>query len=1096
MSQRNSIDLVEVIEVLFNESQKAKLTDWLTAQIKEYTNSQLLRKVIIASAEWLIKSLKSRVGDTAKDKLASELESWINSNSNRGKCAKWLVERLWEFINKEAQATKKALSNLNMVLDNHEQIVNAPKEVALTAKLFLNLNDVKKELANYETNVLEALENIYPSFPVQTWDEYFMPEEENDPKSLLLYTQLRGRDNEHKRLTEFLVKDSQPIFILSGPAGQGKTKLALEVCKTAEQQLGWSTYFAVRGHISSPWTQFKTFEKTLFVIDYALTHPVRDSLVDYVRNYRPGWKLLLLERHEFAEELMHRRLAAKGMDQSPTSLFATRKPYTLEPLTPENELLLFKDFSNGAIPPSDVRKLTMGNPLLTIYAGQSCRADKQIDFAKMSKARLLRGRWDYLYKCLEKETEEHTDYTLRLLLIACLVHGLSSKDKLWLNLIGEDLGIPLKGVGWNILLKKARAALFNQIESKNDGRTLHLKIEPDLLSAAFLARSCLEEHSIYKEDLIDYIDLLLPYRASDIALTLSLAMQDLPPKEAATISQLAQYAANILWSKPPSIEGAENLDALNMFTLTSNNPKQLKNDVEKNILPWIALMDLKEEHIETLMLITSRSGSHKQQNVILPRIAAHPSFKGYPAIRFCKTFLQVRNGDELSLQLLNMIKQSEDSTPFILALKIQYLGCITSIKKLKDHSNNLFPALLLPPALLAAVQRTRNIALIKTLLAHLADIIVQYSSLELHEFYAGELQNTITTTCEQHYELTKELLNTLKVLVNKHDEPNLRVYYANALFNTVYKGDKKDSARTEELLHSLKKLTEKHDEPVLRNRYARALYNEFNKITEQNLERAKQLLHSLKELAEKYDELELQKRYAYAVTNVIAKTQDTNMHEELIEQFVRITKKNNEAPLRIDYANILYNAFYKAAEQKIDRSEDLLCALQELANQYNEPEVHDKYALALTIAIEEANAQRATLLLRTLEKLTQKYDEPSLVKYYAEALTGTIKKVSGKRTKDLLRTLKELIKKHNDPELRGHYADALSSEINKASKKRAKHLLHTFKNFVQQYDEKELTEKYNMTLAIKILTSNIKDPTIFDKDIHTRDKPVPTFFID
>lgn len=76
-----------------------------------------------------------------------------------------------------------------------------------------------------------------------------------------------GRQREQSLLDEFL--DSEQAFawwLITGPAGVGKSRLALELCLC--RRPGWSTGFLSRTESFADWSRFRPSRPTLIVIDY------------------------------------------------------------------------------------------------------------------------------------------------------------------------------------------------------------------------------------------------------------------------------------------------------------------------------------------------------------------------------------------------------------------------------------------------------------------------------------------------------------------------------------------------------------------------------------------------------------------------------------------------------------------------------------------------------------------------------------------------------------------------------------------------------------------------------------------------------------
>ena len=128
-------------------------------------------------------------------------------------------------------------------------------------------------------------------------------------------TQLVGRDSEMSQLRAFL--ETSPRFswwLLTGSAGAGKSRLALELCLGCTSQ--WSAGFLDRAKHDYDWTKYRPSKKTLVVIDYVASraagisdlilaldrsaalfeHPVRVLLVE--RNKAAWWPIFFREESQ------------------------------------------------------------------------------------------------------------------------------------------------------------------------------------------------------------------------------------------------------------------------------------------------------------------------------------------------------------------------------------------------------------------------------------------------------------------------------------------------------------------------------------------------------------------------------------------------------------------------------------------------------------------------------------------------------------------------------------------------------------------------------------------------------------------------------
>ena len=83
-----------------------------------------------------------------------------------------------------------------------------------------------------------------------------------------LYTDFVGREEELDELFEFLEKDQKfSWFMMDGPSGSGKSRLANEVCIRARSN-GWNSGFSQSGlNANFEWEKFRPNTHTLIVLD-------------------------------------------------------------------------------------------------------------------------------------------------------------------------------------------------------------------------------------------------------------------------------------------------------------------------------------------------------------------------------------------------------------------------------------------------------------------------------------------------------------------------------------------------------------------------------------------------------------------------------------------------------------------------------------------------------------------------------------------------------------------------------------------------------------------------------------------------------------
>jgi serine/threonine protein kinase/tetratricopeptide (TPR) repeat protein len=144
--------------------------------------------------------------------------------------------------------------------------------------------------------------------PQQTAQPNLIIPSTNPAKAWLAFssraTELIGRDTECSRLKEFL--DSAPKFswwLVTGIAGSGKSRLALELCREAD--LEWHAGFLSRTEKNFNWSQFRPSRKTLIVIDYVASRAaeVGEAVLTLSRvssSFAKPVRVLLVERGQDA----------------------------------------------------------------------------------------------------------------------------------------------------------------------------------------------------------------------------------------------------------------------------------------------------------------------------------------------------------------------------------------------------------------------------------------------------------------------------------------------------------------------------------------------------------------------------------------------------------------------------------------------------------------------------------------------------------------------------------------------------------------------------------------------------------------------------
>ena len=91
-------------------------------------------------------------------------------------------------------------------------------------------------------------------------------------------TALIGREHEEAAAVHLLTRDATRLLTLTGPAGVGKTRLAIQVAATLRDEHGWAVHFTGLAAIHEPRLVLSAIARTFGIAD-AGTRPVHDALV-------------------------------------------------------------------------------------------------------------------------------------------------------------------------------------------------------------------------------------------------------------------------------------------------------------------------------------------------------------------------------------------------------------------------------------------------------------------------------------------------------------------------------------------------------------------------------------------------------------------------------------------------------------------------------------------------------------------------------------------------------------------------------------------------------------------------------------------------
>lgn len=114
-------------------------------------------------------------------------------------------------------------------------------------------------------------------------------------------TKIVGRDVELRGLNDFLDNSNKFLWwVAIGPAGSGKSRLALELCKQNKKK-GWNVGFLSRSYNNFNWGKFRPLNNTLIIVDYVVgrTKEISDLVLELSRTssfLENSVRVLLLER--------------------------------------------------------------------------------------------------------------------------------------------------------------------------------------------------------------------------------------------------------------------------------------------------------------------------------------------------------------------------------------------------------------------------------------------------------------------------------------------------------------------------------------------------------------------------------------------------------------------------------------------------------------------------------------------------------------------------------------------------------------------------------------------------------------------------------
>ena len=175
----------------------------------------------------------------------------------------------------------------------------------------IDFNDIMQEIVNIEDE--SKLEKIHSYIIRSTtiFTDYstsipslYLPQQDQKLSWLSFSarsTKMVGREIELNALANFIGSEQKfSWWLISGPAGSGKSRLALELCYEYKEK-GWDVGFLPRSTNDFAWRKFRPLKNTLIVIDYVVgrTNEVSDIVLELTRlsdKLEYSTRVLLLER--------------------------------------------------------------------------------------------------------------------------------------------------------------------------------------------------------------------------------------------------------------------------------------------------------------------------------------------------------------------------------------------------------------------------------------------------------------------------------------------------------------------------------------------------------------------------------------------------------------------------------------------------------------------------------------------------------------------------------------------------------------------------------------------------------------------------------
>ncbi|MCH7753086.1 MAG: hypothetical protein IH898_13160, partial [Planctomycetes bacterium] len=225
-----------------------------------------------------------------------------------------LLGGLYDVLAKAADSTSQIKTDTGVIRQAMDQVTQRVDALA-SDSLFVKFPALLQETRDAGRKALSLIERVHaPRITLPTPDK-------SDSASRFVYRNERirvvGRDEELRELTDWL-EDKRPFSwdLWTGPAGAGKSRLALQLCRRFEST--WNVgFYDWQYHSQVRWDIWTPNRDTLMVFDYVAEHATEigqivRSLAD--RNWPGGRRVraLLLER-----EILRSKAGATEMQSDP-----------------------------------------------------------------------------------------------------------------------------------------------------------------------------------------------------------------------------------------------------------------------------------------------------------------------------------------------------------------------------------------------------------------------------------------------------------------------------------------------------------------------------------------------------------------------------------------------------------------------------------------------------------------------------------------------------------------------------------------------------------------------------------------------------------